>query len=229
MKVEMPGLGDSIYLGTGCFHRRESLCGRKYSEHCRMLRDMWNQVKMRKPEESTSFLEERAKDLASCTYEQNTNWGKDVISPSLSLPLSLIHTNTVMVMVSHLADWYQVWVLGGGCGNWLVNPNERMEIDLLQSFKERLLRHISYYTVTAIGATQAMVWRALPNVPLEILSFSLWLWKDRVKASDVLCYIHVMGSYVVANSILCYHPFPLPSQRHSFVPKSKYSFPLSLV
>ncbi|CAL9050920.1 unnamed protein product [Musa banksii] len=77
-EVEMPGLGDSIYLGTGCFHRRESLCGRKYSEHRRMLRDMCNQVKIRKPEESTSFLEERAKDLASCTYEQNTNWGKDI-------------------------------------------------------------------------------------------------------------------------------------------------------
>ncbi|WOL17496.1 cellulose synthase-like protein E6 [Canna indica] len=77
-EVELPGLGDCMYLGTGCFHRRESLCGRKYSKDCRMLTYMWSQGKMRDAGENTRIIEERAKGLANCTYDQNTGWGKDI-------------------------------------------------------------------------------------------------------------------------------------------------------
>ncbi|KAE8734628.1 Cellulose synthase like E1 [Hibiscus syriacus] len=63
--------GGPSYIGTGCFHRRESLCGKKYSKEfkgeCRRAN--------KKNEESASFLEDAGKVLASCTYEQNTDWG----------------------------------------------------------------------------------------------------------------------------------------------------------
>ncbi|KAJ0081922.1 hypothetical protein Patl1_09606 [Pistacia atlantica] len=38
MEVELPGIdsnGGPFYIGTGCFHRRETLCGKKYSEDCK--------------------------------------------------------------------------------------------------------------------------------------------------------------------------------------------------
>ncbi|XP_065632920.1 cellulose synthase-like protein E6 [Quercus suber] len=87
-EAELPGLdgnGGPCYIGSGCFHRREILCGRKYSKECKVD---WKRLKNREVEESVSVLEETCKVLASCTYEENTQWGKEV-SLSLSLSLSL--------------------------------------------------------------------------------------------------------------------------------------------
>ncbi|XVF30803.1 hypothetical protein REPUB_Repub16aG0089700 [Reevesia pubescens] len=77
-KMELPGLdanGGPCYIGTGCFHRRQALCGKKYDENCKVDRKKLND---RKIEESGSVLEETCKVLASCTFEQNTLWGKEV-------------------------------------------------------------------------------------------------------------------------------------------------------
>lgn len=74
MKVEFhgaDGYGGPLYIGTGCFHRREILCGKKFDNEC---------VGEWKREENVNKL----KALASCTYEQNTEWGKEV-SQSLCL------------------------------------------------------------------------------------------------------------------------------------------------
>ncbi|XP_062160871.1 cellulose synthase-like protein E6 [Alnus glutinosa] len=78
-EVELPGFdgnGGPCYIGTGCFHRRETLCGQKYSKE---YKADWKKRNDRKVEESSArVLEETCKVLASCTYENNTQWGKEV-------------------------------------------------------------------------------------------------------------------------------------------------------
>ncbi|KAJ6823319.1 cellulose synthase-like protein E6 isoform X5 [Iris pallida] len=74
-EVEFPGFGEAMFVGTGCFHRRESLCGRKYSKS---YKEHYQYRSERNPQESAVVLEERAKSLVSCTYENNTGWGKDM-------------------------------------------------------------------------------------------------------------------------------------------------------
>lgn len=79
------GNGGPCYIGTGCVHRREALCGMKYSKEFKVE---WRATKNdRGIKESASVLEENCKALASCTYEETTQWGKEVLSkfPSLSL------------------------------------------------------------------------------------------------------------------------------------------------
>ncbi|OMP07447.1 Cellulose synthase [Corchorus olitorius] len=79
MEVELPGYdgnGGPCYIGTGCVHRRETLCGMKYSKGFKFE---WRAMKIDgKIKESASVLEQNCKVLASCTYEDNTEWGKEV-------------------------------------------------------------------------------------------------------------------------------------------------------
>ncbi|XP_075664554.1 cellulose synthase-like protein E6 isoform X1 [Castanea sativa] len=77
-EVELPGLdgnGGPCYIGSGCFHRREILCGKNYSKECKVD---WKRLTKREVEQSISVLEETCKVLASCTYEENTQWGKEI-------------------------------------------------------------------------------------------------------------------------------------------------------
>lgn len=73
-EVELPGfdgLGGPPYIGTGCFHRRESLCGKHYkSDH--------KENSERCVQESARELGETAKILADCSFEENTQWGKEM-------------------------------------------------------------------------------------------------------------------------------------------------------
>ncbi|XAR56802.1 Cellulose synthase (UDP-forming) [Bertholletia excelsa] len=71
------GIGGPLYGGTGCFHRREVLCGRKFSKESRLE---WKTCakNRRNTKESANELEEKLKGLASCTYEDNTQWGKEM-------------------------------------------------------------------------------------------------------------------------------------------------------
>lgn len=71
----MDGYGGPIYCGSGCFHRREILCGRKYDKETKIELKRENDSKR---EESLLELEETSKALASCTYETNTQWGKEI-------------------------------------------------------------------------------------------------------------------------------------------------------
>lgn len=94
VKVELAGMdsyGGPLYIGTGCFHRRDTLCGKKYSPE-RSKPDWKSCANDTKIEESREVLEDTCKTLASCTYEENTLWGKEVLISSLSL--SLGHTQT---------------------------------------------------------------------------------------------------------------------------------------
>eukprot|EP00261_Vitis_vinifera_P015388 XP_003635361.2 PREDICTED: cellulose synthase-like protein E6 [Vitis vinifera] len=78
IEVEFPGLdsnGGPFYIGTGCFHRRVALCGMKYDKECERE---WKKENGRRGRESASVLEESCKVLASCTYEENSQWGKEM-------------------------------------------------------------------------------------------------------------------------------------------------------
>ncbi|KAL5574867.1 hypothetical protein UlMin_016566, partial [Ulmus minor] len=78
VQVELAGLdsnGGPCYIGTGCFHRRESLTGKTFKE---ATKQDWKSKNVKtKTRESVDILEEACKALATCTYEQNTQWGKE--------------------------------------------------------------------------------------------------------------------------------------------------------
>ncbi|KAH9604922.1 hypothetical protein KSS87_015353 [Heliosperma pusillum] len=77
-QVELPGLdgiGGPLYIGTGCFHRREILEGLKYSKEYKIK---WKTQNTTTANRTLDELEERAKKLASSTYELNSQWGKEV-------------------------------------------------------------------------------------------------------------------------------------------------------
>ncbi|XP_062088075.1 cellulose synthase-like protein E6 isoform X3 [Humulus lupulus] len=79
MEVELRGFdtnGGPCYIGTGCFHRRESLSGKKFNEASKVILD-WKR-KNKDEESSAEALEKACKVLASCTYEENTLWGKEM-------------------------------------------------------------------------------------------------------------------------------------------------------
>ncbi|KAG6641948.1 hypothetical protein CIPAW_09G109200 [Carya illinoinensis] len=80
MGVELPGFdgnGGPCFIGTGCFHRRNTLCGQKYSDQ--ECKANWKGCDDIKIEESASVLEDTSKVLASCTYEEKyTQWGNEV-------------------------------------------------------------------------------------------------------------------------------------------------------
>ncbi|KAK9084593.1 hypothetical protein Sjap_025004 [Stephania japonica] len=72
-EVEFPsmdGYGGPMYIGTGCFHKREALCGKKYAKGDKFK---WNKQFERK-EGSASELEETSKVLTSCTHERGSQW-----------------------------------------------------------------------------------------------------------------------------------------------------------
>ncbi|GMI79056.1 cellulose synthase like E1 [Hibiscus trionum] len=77
-KLEVQGFdanGGPCYIGTGCFHRREALCGKKYDRNYKVD---WKKLNNTKVEENASLLEETCKVLASCSFEHNTAWGKEM-------------------------------------------------------------------------------------------------------------------------------------------------------
>ncbi|XP_062015526.1 cellulose synthase-like protein E1 isoform X1 [Rosa rugosa] len=78
LKVEFHGLDNywgTLYVGSGCFHRRETLCGKKFSK-VNKSEMIWEDKKGE--EIGIHELEESSKSLASCTYEENTQWGKEM-------------------------------------------------------------------------------------------------------------------------------------------------------
>ncbi|KAJ8764958.1 hypothetical protein K2173_010423 [Erythroxylum novogranatense] len=79
-KVELTGMDGydaALYCGTGCFHRRESLTGQKYSKvYQERLNN--NEARSSNLERTTGELEEEAKVFISCEYEKETPWGKEM-------------------------------------------------------------------------------------------------------------------------------------------------------
>lgn len=77
--VELAGLGGygaALYCGTGCFHRRECLLGKKYSKG---YREQWNIERQTSTiDKSIQELEDSGKPLINCSYEKGTQWGKEM-------------------------------------------------------------------------------------------------------------------------------------------------------
>ncbi|KAA0048283.1 cellulose synthase-like protein E1 isoform X1 [Cucumis melo var. makuwa] len=77
-EVDFPGFdgsGGPLYIGTGCFHKRDVLCGKMYSKG---IKNDWNNKSYRNSKDNVKELEENSKHLANCTYEENTQWGKEI-------------------------------------------------------------------------------------------------------------------------------------------------------
>lgn len=75
----LDGLGGPLYIGTGCFHRRDTLCGRVFSKN-QAKSEFWRKGNdHRHLEETANDIEERLRDLASCTFEKDTQWGNEVV------------------------------------------------------------------------------------------------------------------------------------------------------
>ncbi|KAL6911403.1 hypothetical protein ACP4OV_000208 [Aristida adscensionis] len=68
----LDGWGGMCYYGTGCFHRREALCGRVYNQD---YKEDWSRAA--RNTEDADELEAMAKTLVTCTYEHNTQWGTE--------------------------------------------------------------------------------------------------------------------------------------------------------
>ncbi|GAB4845927.1 hypothetical protein Ancab_024933 [Ancistrocladus abbreviatus] len=76
VEVEFHGFDGNdgpMYIGSCCFHQRDILYGRKFSKNA----VEWK-IKNERIEGSVQELEQKAKELASCTYELNSKWGKEV-------------------------------------------------------------------------------------------------------------------------------------------------------
>ncbi|WCJ33115.1 cellulose synthase like E1 [Euphorbia peplus] len=71
----LDGFGGPMYIGSGCFHRRDILYGKKHGESSKFE---WPRENDHKGRKSIQELEEEAKPLASCTYEKNTEWGNEM-------------------------------------------------------------------------------------------------------------------------------------------------------
>ncbi|KAL3820845.1 hypothetical protein ACJIZ3_006750 [Penstemon smallii] len=77
-EVELPGIdanGGPLYIGSGCFHRRDILCGKIYERESMINWKKGNGIRVK---ESANLLEETGKILAGCSYEENSPWGKEM-------------------------------------------------------------------------------------------------------------------------------------------------------
>ncbi|XP_019177303.1 PREDICTED: cellulose synthase-like protein E1 [Ipomoea nil] len=73
----MDGYGGPWYIGTGCFHRREALFGKEFSKVARneLLK---SDDPPRRTYKNVDEFEESLEELVSCTYEENTQWGREI-------------------------------------------------------------------------------------------------------------------------------------------------------
>ncbi|KAF5944163.1 hypothetical protein HYC85_018240 [Camellia sinensis] len=74
----MDANGGPLYIGSGCFHRRDTLCGLKYSKECRVEWKKENHIK--KEKQNAIELQDICKIFASSTFEENTQWGNEISS-----------------------------------------------------------------------------------------------------------------------------------------------------
>ncbi|XP_028771555.1 cellulose synthase-like protein E6 isoform X1 [Neltuma alba] len=77
-KIELAGFcgnGGSLYCGTGCFHRRESLSGMHFKNY---YKPKWDTKPKTEDKRTADELIEVSKALVSCTYEDGTQWGKEM-------------------------------------------------------------------------------------------------------------------------------------------------------
>ena len=106
----MDGYGGPLYIGSGCFHRRDVLSGRKFGVKYKNEEDRESRKRL-----SVHELEEASKGLASCNYEKNTQWGKEVSLDWLcNIHIHVIHMCKLVLFellcVFSLADGFEIWM-----------------------------------------------------------------------------------------------------------------------
>ncbi|RWR84935.1 cellulose synthase-like protein E6 [Cinnamomum micranthum f. kanehirae] len=97
----MDGYGGPLYIGTGSFFRRESLSGKKYIKR---YKTGWNKRAQRDGSETVDELEERAKVLASCSYELGTQWGKE-----MGLKYGCLAEDVTTGLAIHSRGWKSIY------------------------------------------------------------------------------------------------------------------------
>ncbi|KAL6655386.1 hypothetical protein ACP70R_006212 [Stipagrostis hirtigluma subsp. patula] len=104
-QVEMSGMdsvGGPLYIGTGCFHRREILCGRRFTKD---YKEDWNGGIKGKTQQSIDQTEEKAKSLATCTYEHDTQWGNEI-----GLKYGCAVEDVITGLAIHCRGWESVYI-----------------------------------------------------------------------------------------------------------------------
>ncbi|GLJ58028.1 hypothetical protein SUGI_1501530 [Cryptomeria japonica] len=75
----MDGIEGPLYVGTGCVHRRDVLCGsERQQSSSNLIKELINSSILSMEKAVPSKRLDKAKELAKCDYEQNTQWGKKV-------------------------------------------------------------------------------------------------------------------------------------------------------
>ncbi|KAL1347573.1 hypothetical protein AAHE18_07G015500 [Arachis hypogaea] len=103
--VEMHGAdhyGGPFYIGTCCFHRRDALSGMKFSVGYK--NDLLKSERDYSIEENLHELEVKSKALASCTYEKNTLWGKE-----MGVRYGCLVEDVMTGLCIHLQGWKSVY------------------------------------------------------------------------------------------------------------------------
>ncbi|GMH25488.1 hypothetical protein Nepgr_027331 [Nepenthes gracilis] len=180
MQVEFHGLdgfGGPIYLGTGCFHRRDALCGRNFSKD-RLVE--WKSQNQMTIEVSTQELEEEAKCLASCTYEVNSQWGKEV-----GLKYGFIVEDAITGMTIQCRGWKSV----------LLNPIKPSFLGLAPTTLPQFLMQQKRW---GEGLLQLVLSKYCP----------LWYGHKRISFGHQLCYCHYGLWAANCLATLCYSTIP---------------------
>ncbi|CAN6182660.1 unnamed protein product [Urochloa humidicola] len=95
------GAGGPLYIGTGCFHRRQVLCGRRFTSD---YKEDWDRgIKEKRELSSVNQTKEKAKSLATCIYEHNTQWGNE-IGVKYGFPAE----DTITGLTIHCRGWKSV-------------------------------------------------------------------------------------------------------------------------
>ncbi|KAL5974360.1 hypothetical protein ACLOJK_031024 [Asimina triloba] len=97
----MDGTGGPMYIGTGCFHRRKTLRGRRYDPKTKV--ELTKPME-RKANESLQDLEDRGKQLATCKYEENTQWGNE-----MGVKYGSLVEDVTTGLAIHCRDWRSVY------------------------------------------------------------------------------------------------------------------------
>uniref|UniRef100_A0A0A9DKN6 Uncharacterized protein n=1 Tax=Arundo donax TaxID=35708 RepID=A0A0A9DKN6_ARUDO len=98
----LDSVGGPLYIGTGCFHRREILCGRRFTKD---YKEDWDRGIKEKTLQCIDQIEEKAKSLATCTYEHNTQWGNE-IGVKYGCPVEDVITGLAI----HCRGWESVYI-----------------------------------------------------------------------------------------------------------------------
>ncbi|XP_052108164.1 cellulose synthase-like protein E1 isoform X6 [Arachis duranensis] len=103
--VEMHGAdhyGGPFYIGTCCFHRRDALSGMKFSVGYK--NELLKSERDNSIEENLHELEVKSKALASCNYEKNTLWGKE-----MGVRYGCLVEDVMTGLCIHLQGWKSVY------------------------------------------------------------------------------------------------------------------------